>query len=168
MHFCGRLDVLAHYMLPHSGRWDATVDLENVIRDELRNFQFGDAPGIAIAGPDTALSLEQAQSFALMIHELTTNALKFGALSVQNAQLSVTWELHDGCLKLVWAETGVPIVVSAPVHRGFGLEFIEEALPYQIGAITQFERRPGGVVCTIELQLAQPQADEPSVNHEEP
>jgi len=157
MHFCGRLDVLARYMLPRSDRWNATVDVENIIREELRSFEFGDAPGIGIEGPPAGLSLEQTQSFALMIHELATNALKFGALSVPNAVLSVTWDIRDGWLKLVWAEAGVPIVLSAPLPRGFGQELIEEAIPYQIGAVTQFEHKPGGICCTIEVQLP-PQA----------
>lgn len=167
MHFCGRLDVLAHYMLPHSGRRGAMVDVQDLIRNELRNFQFGDAPGITINGNDAALSLEQAQPFALMIHELATNALKYGALSRPNAALSVSWEIDDGRLKLVWAETGVPLVLPAPVPRGFGQEFIEEALPYQTGATTRFERKPGGVRCTIELPLAGSHQDHSFVKEEE-
>ena len=165
MHFCGRLDVLARYMLPHSGKADAKVDVENLIRDELRNFEFGEAPGISIKGPSAELSLDQAQPFALMIHELVTNALKFGALTgLKDAALEVTWSLDDNHLTLVWAETGVPMVMSAPVHRGFGREYIEEALPYQVGASTRFELRPGGVVCAIELPLA---TADPFVNGEE-
>lgn len=159
MHFCGRLDVLAFYMLPRSGQWDAAVDVQNIIREELRNFQFGDAPGIMIKGPDVALAQQQAQSFALAVHELATNALKFGALSVPGAALNVSWKRRTDHLKLLWAETGVPIVVSAPFPKGFGQEFIEEALPYQTGAITQFEIRPGGVRCSIELPLSPPYID---------
>lgn len=165
MHFCGRLDVLTHYMLPRTGQLDATIDVENIIRNELRSFEFGDAPGIAIKGPHASLSLNQAQPFALMIHELATNALKFGALCVPNATLSVTWSLHDQCLKLTWAETGVPIVVSAPLAKGFGQEYIEEALPYQLGAITQFVRQPGGILCTVQLHLGK-QPDELAMNQE--
>lgn len=154
MHFCGRLDVLAHYMLPRSGQRGAAVDLEDIVREELRNFQFGDAPGITIKGPAVALSSEQAQSIALAVHELATNALKFGALRLEGAALSVTWRLRGGQLKLRWEETAVPVVVSAPVSAGFGQEYISQALPYQVGAITHLEVKPGGVLCTIELPLA--------------
>lgn len=154
MHFCGRLDVLAHYMWPVTGRVDGMADVESVLRDELRNFQYGDASNITISGPELALRFEQAQPFALLIHELVTNALKFGALSIATGKLTVTWENLDQCFELTWLERDVPIAVSAPVHLGFGRELIEDALPYQLGATTSFALQTDGLVCKIKLPLS--------------
>lgn len=153
MHFCGRLDVLARYQLPRSPGTIDDIDLEALIRDEFHDFHFGDAPGIVIMGPDAALSAHQAQFFALAIHELVTNALKFGALAGEAGRLSVTWELVDDRLDLVWAETEVAVLSVAPIGKGLGREFIEEGLPYQIGATTSFALRPGGVLVRIGLSL---------------
>jgi len=121
------------------------------VREELQAFAYGYGPGITIEGPSVALSLDQVQPFALAIHELVTNALKFGALVVAGATLSVTWTVAEDRLYLVWAETGVPMIASAPFHKGFGREFIEDALPYQTGADIRLELRPGGVRWWISL-----------------
>lgn len=152
MHFCGRLDVLARYQLPRASGGDR-LDVESLIRDEFHDFQFGAIGGVTIAGPDAALSSHQAQFFALAIHELVTNALKFGALSGGGGRLDVTWTVADRRLALTWAESGVAVVGAAPLHKGLGREFIEEGLPYQIGATTGFDLRPGGVYCQIVLTL---------------
>lgn len=151
-HFRGRLDVLASYQGPSlGGRHD--LDFEWILRDQLNEFQFGDIPGITIDGPDVRINADQAQPLALAIHELVTNALKFGALSVKEATLSITWDIADDVLQLVWAEAGVPDVLASPSRTGFSRQFIEEALPYQTGAETRFELRPGGLLCLIHLPL---------------
>jgi two-component sensor histidine kinase len=157
-HFSGRLSVLTRYQLPLVFEAAGHVDLQCLIRDELQEFTFGEHDGITIEGPDVHLPPNQVQALALAIHELVTNALKFGALSIDKAALRVSWSLSGDHIELTWSETGVPVVSSAPLHSGFGREFIEEALPYQIGAITSFELRPGGVQCRISLPLAPPPA----------
>ena len=126
-------------------------DLENLIRNELQEFRFGDLPNITITGPEVRLPADQVQPVALAIHELVTNALKFGALSVREATLTIGWKSSGKSLDIEWAEAGVPIVASVPVRRGFSRQFIEEALPYQTGAETRFELRPGGILCLISL-----------------
>ncbi len=150
-HFRGRLNVLARYQGGRAGGYPS--DLEDLIRNELHDFRFGDLPGITLRGPDVAVTPDHAQPLALAMHELVTNALKFGALSVKDATLSITWSVSDDVLELVWTEAGVPILGSAPPRRGFSRQFIEEALPYETGAETRLELRPGGVLCQIHLPL---------------
>jgi two-component sensor histidine kinase len=154
-HFGGRLDAIARQSL---GALEpgATIDFEQLVREELHAFQFGDDPRIAIEGPEIRIGLDAAQLMGLALHELTTNAIKFGALGIDGGRerLSIRWRIEDGMLRFEWLETGVAVIASAPLRSGFGREFIEEALPYQLGAETGFELRPGGVFCAITLPLA--------------
>ena len=145
-HFRGRLDVIARHQFPHP----SVNDLERLIRDEFRDFRFGYEDAIAIGGPEVDLLPEEVLPLALTLHELVTNALKFGALA-GDGQVRVTWTIDADALALTWTETGVRVIAPAPLRRGFGREFIEDALPFQIGAETAFALRPGGVLCTIRL-----------------
>lgn len=110
-----------------------------------------------LSGPDVALSLSHAEAIGLALHELTTNALKFGALRGAG-RIEIRWQVdadHNGqrVLDLTWIESGVPAVSATPSHRGFGREWIEEALPYRHGATTSFVVQGGGVRCSIRLPL---------------
>ena len=91
---------------------------------------------------------------ALAVHELATNSVKFGALSGGGGRLAVRWSIaaeEPRRLSIEWIETGVAVVAAAPIHSGFGREYIEQALPYQLDATTSFELRPGGLTCRISL-----------------
>jgi two-component sensor histidine kinase len=98
-----------------------------------------------------------AETFALAIHELTTNALKYGALSLPKGRLSVSWRVlntHAGAkLSLTWKEEGVPLVNLDPSRNGFGRELIEQGLPYELGASTSLDFRAGGLHASIEAPL---------------
>lgn len=152
-HFLGRLDALARFQVARSVNSGGSSDLENIIRDELRSFEFDDR--IDVEGPEVALPHDVAEVLGLAIHELATNAIKFGALSTSDERLhlAIRWTLSDGVLELAWRETGVPVLASAPITAGFGREFIEQALPYQTGAATSFALGPGGLLCTIRVSL---------------
>lgn len=97
----------------------------------------------------------------MALHELATNAVKYGALAQPDAKLSVTWHLQvDGqenqpWLHIDWLESGVkmPPSGSKPSGSGQGRELIEGALPYGLGAITSFELGPDGVHCTIAIPV---------------
>jgi two-component sensor histidine kinase len=155
-HFQGRLDAISRYQVARAHAPSGTVDLEQILRDELQSFQFGDDPTIEISGPRVRLRHDVAQVMALALHELVTNSIKFGVLAAvdDRGRLNTHWSLVGGMLHFSWAETGVPVVMSAPVRRGFGRSFLEEGLPYQIGAATRFELRPGGVLCEIEVPMS--------------
>lgn len=154
-HFRGRLDAIARAQTSQSLDPGGTIDLEQIVRDELHSFQFGDAPKIGIAGPEVRLAPDIAQMIGLALHELVTNSIKFGVLAMleERGQLEASWTTAAGQLRFIWVETGVPVLSPAPLRRGFGREFIEQALPYQIGAETRFELRPGGIFCEIVAPL---------------
>lgn len=156
-HFSGRLDAMARTQVMVTQNASGLVDLENMIREELLSVAAADDLSVTIAGPDVSLSRKEAESIGLAIHELTTNALKYGALRTPEAKLEIRWSLnmhHGGAerLDIIWEEQGVPAVPLQPRH-GFGVELIEEALPYQLGAETELEFCGGGVRCRISMPL---------------
>ncbi|MFK4872162.1 sensor histidine kinase [Novosphingobium sp. ZW T3_23] len=160
-HFRGRLDSLGRTQVGVARNAQGKVNLENIIRDELLSVGESDGPRLLIEGPEVELFGKQAEGISLAVHELTTNSLKFGALKSGRGNLSISWSVHHSKavgrhLEFVWEETGVPVVAVQPAHHGFGTELIEEALPYQLKAVTVLEFRNGGVHCRIHLPLPGP------------
>lgn len=154
-HFQGRLDVLARYQLSRAQEQGDAVDFETMVRDELLTFQANADARVTVAGPELRLEHDAALAMGLALHELTSNSIKFGILSSTDprAWLRIGWWLADARLRVLWEEGGIAILASAPLRVGFGREFIEQALPYQLGAETRFEFRPGGLSCAIDLPL---------------
>lgn len=157
-HFKGRLDSLARTQVVVTQSLGGLIDLENLIRDELLSVGVSDGPHLTIDGPDIALTSKEAESIGLAIHELTTNALKYGALKNSTGKLDIRWTANMSYgeserLDLIWTEQGVSAVAVKPTRRGFGSELIEEALPYRLGAETKLEFRGGGIRCTISLPM---------------
>jgi PAS domain S-box-containing protein len=102
-------------------------------------------------GPETVLEPNAAQAIAVVLHELATNASKYGALSDPKGQIRLTWSrAADGQLALRWAELGGPRV-EAPERRGFGSRLIERTIS-QLGGQARFDWRSEGLVCEITLQ----------------
>jgi two-component sensor histidine kinase len=88
---------------------------------------------------------------ALIVHELATNAAKYGALSRPAGKLSIHWSLADRILNLNWHEAGEP-PIDSPTHHGFGLRLLHRALEQFSGAVeTSFE--PDGLICTMKAVL---------------
>lgn len=157
-HFRGRLDSLARTQMMLAQHQEGLIDLENLIRDELLSAGVQDGPLFSIGGPDVGLTPCQTEWLALAFHELTTNALKYGALRVPGGRLDIVWTLnagHDGHrrLDLEWIEHGVPAIPVRPAYRGFGMELIMDALPYRLAAETHVEFLGGGVRCSFSLPL---------------
>jgi len=123
----------------------------------------GNGRQVSIEGPaDIPLQSSLVQTFGLALHELMTNAVKYGALSTPSGMLRITWEERptgrDGAPRLFvdWRESGVtnmPEPGARPRGSGYGRELIERALPYQLGAKTRYEFTPDGVHCTIEVDI---------------
>jgi len=118
-------------------------------------------PHVVLEGPPVRLPAALVQTLALVIHELATNALKYGALSHPAGRLCVTWDLmgegEAQSLSILWRETGK--AAPEPASQGYGVRLIEEALPYQLGAVTRLEFGAQGVSCAITLPLGtRPQA----------
>ncbi len=119
------------------------------------------AAKVTLDGPrGIALRSSTVQTFALAIHELMTNAVKYGALAAPAGRLHIAWSVHpapDGerTLSVDWRETGVVMPDADAQARGggYGRELIERALPYQLGARTTYRMEQNGVHCTIEVTV---------------
>jgi two-component sensor histidine kinase len=110
-----------------------------------------DASRIAMRGPDCLLPPRLALTMALLVHELATNAAKYGALSAAAGRLSVDWLLADRRLNVIWRESGGPSV-SPPSHSGFGTRLFRRALEQFDGKVdAAFE--PDGLVCKLSVAL---------------
>lgn len=103
---------------------------------------------MTIAGPDLRVPPKVAVALALAVHELCTNAVKYGALSDDHGRIDISWRLGDGQFQLEWAETGGP-TVSPPAARGFGSRMLERALAAELGGSVRLAFDPAGLRCTI-------------------
>ena len=143
---------------------DQVIDLHTLVTAELaahddgdlRSNKIGDLKSskITVVGPAVALPATAAQALGLALHELATNAVKYGALAQPTGKLAVTWELKgespSPAVALEWRESGVFMpAVGPPKRKGYGSELIERALPYQLRAKTKLEFGPDGVRCAI-------------------
>ena len=95
---------------------------------------------------------KSAVALSMALHELGTNALKYGALSVEQGSVAVRWSTSDDRFRLRWEERGGP-PVSPPTHRGFGSRMIERGLAAELRGEARIDWRPEGVVCTIDAPL---------------
>lgn len=105
-----------------------------------------------LEGPPVSLSPPEALAMGLVVHELATNAAKYGALSSPDGCVRVDWASEGGRLRLVWRENGGP-PVSAPTRRGFGSRLIERSLAGALDGTTRLEFRPHGLTCHLDLPL---------------
>ncbi|WP_205289416.1 MASE4 domain-containing protein [Lysobacter sp. TY2-98] len=143
---------------------------DRVTFEELLQTEVCAISGVRAAQDDGRIVLEgtrgvrlrssTVQTLALALHELTVNALKYGALSAANGHLEVRWFVeHDADrtpqLHVVWKESGLRVDPAAPVQGGgYGRELIERALPYQLGAKTSYAIEPDGVRCEIVMPVS--------------
>lgn len=156
-HFDGRLRALARTQNVLTRTATGRIDLDELVREELLTHAPQEPGQIEIAGPEIRLRDRAAEIFALALHELATNAVKYGALAQPKGHIAVTWRVLKTSagerLSLEWRESGVPALDPEPTRHGFGRDLIERGLPYELGAATSLEFLPGGVRCTIELPL---------------
>jgi two-component sensor histidine kinase len=109
-----------------------------------------------MAGPRVPLSPRLAVVLSMIVHEIATNAAKYGALSNDSGTIALDWEVTSESgkpkLRLIWTEAGGPHV-SAPVQRGFGSRLIERSARDQLGGEATVDFLPRGVVCTVVCAL---------------
>lgn len=161
--FGDRLDALARVQ----GLLSRLDEHDRVTFDELLRMELDamahDAARVHLAGPPgIRLRSSTVQTLSLALHELATNALKYGALGQAGGQLVVDWRVdRDGpqgepWLRIDWRESGVamPAAPRTDRRRGQGRELIERALPYQLGAETSYAEGPDGIRCTIALAVS--------------
>ncbi|HEY0435754.1 MAG TPA: PAS domain-containing protein, partial [Phenylobacterium sp.] len=159
----GRLHALAiaHQLLADA-RWRG-ANLRRLVEEELLPFRFGDTGGhVTIEGPDVALGAKAAQSVAMVVHELTTNAAKHGSLSRRGGSVAVTWRIEgQDLLRIHWEENG-GAPVAPPTRRGLGASVIDRALRGSLGGGARLTWRREGLVCDLELRL-QPDTGTPPI-----
>ena len=139
----------ASYDLVVKNEWQ-NVQLSELVRAQLAHF--GDLldSRIAARGPELRITSAAAQTIGIALHELATNAGKYGALSTDTGQVDITWHLErdaDGghCFKMEWSEKGGPTVV-VPTRRGFGWSLLCEGTQWSLGGDVTLEYAPTGVV----------------------
>jgi PAS domain S-box-containing protein len=153
----GRLMALARTqrLLTHSK--NAELSLAMLVREEL-NAQAHEQGEYDIQGPEVTISPKAAEVLSLAIHELATNALKYGALSEPKDRVSVRWEVTqpngDSWLHFRWSERRAhPLSGVAPARRGFGTELIERRVPYELRGRGSLRFDAGGAQCELDFPL---------------
>jgi PAS domain S-box-containing protein len=147
----GRIGALAraHTLLAQS-RWQG-ADLGRLVEEELAPYRAaGDDARIAASGPDVSLEPRTAQTLALALHELSTNAAKYGALSVVSGRVGVNWELQPDSLVLHWSESGGPLA-KPPATPGFGIRVISTSIERQLEGKADFDWQPEGLNCSLRV-----------------
>jgi two-component sensor histidine kinase len=161
----GRIESLAKtHTLLTSKRWHA-IAFRDILDSELDPYR--QTERVSLSGPDFDLEAEIATSVGMVIHELTTNAAKYGALSAPTGSLEVHWSLEtmaggaDARLTLNWRERGGP-PIQPPDHKGFGSILIERLIVRQFGGTAKFEFAPEGLLfrAAFPVPIAAEAADE--------
>ncbi len=152
----GRIGALAqtHEILSQS-KWEG-ADILRLILDELAPYHSDGRQRVTAVGPSLVLAPEQAQLVAMAVHELATNAAKYGSLSVERGKVDVSWSAFEGVLTLVWRESDGP-PVSIPKKLGFGTKIISSLGGSHRGR-TDFQWLADGLTFTLELRYQ----DEPA------
>jgi PAS domain S-box-containing protein len=147
----GRIQALANvHSLFVATRW-VGAELSTIAGNELAPYSAAGERRARIDGPQVLLEPDTAQVVAVILHELATNAAKYGALSTANGHVELKWSHGvDGCLNLRWTETGGP-AIQLPTRKGFGGRIIEQMLAQQKGQ-SHFDWRANGLVCEITLR----------------
>jgi PAS domain S-box-containing protein len=132
------------------------ADLWEIVEAELRAYASPESdrsePRISMSGPRVRLAPTVAQSISVIVHELATNAAKYGALSIPAGRVEVSWTVSDDVVRFVWAERGGPLVAAPPVRRGFGTRLIEATLRHQLGGEVSYDWAPSGLTATLTVQ----------------
>ena len=148
----GRLQALANvHTLFVELRWSG-AELHDIVTKELAPYRKDDGTRASIEGPELVLEPNRAQTIAVICHELATNAVKYGALSVCGGRIDVSWSRpENGQLVLSWTETCGP-VVKPPTRKGFGTRVMASMIQQANGEI-RFDWRPSGLSCEIALAI---------------
>lgn len=146
----------AHDILTRTS-WTA-APIAEVIESALCVHRQSRGSRIRIGGPNVLLAAKPALSLALALHELATNAAKYGALSNETGYVDLRWHMvHEGEVPrfcLTWSEEGGPPILSQPARRGFGSRLIERSFAADAGGEVKLTYAPTGLVCRLEAPLA--------------
>jgi two-component sensor histidine kinase len=145
----------AHDVLTRES-WEG-ADLVEVIEKALEPYQSSGESRVHITGPHVRVTPRMSLALAMAMHELATNAVKYGALANKTGTIEVSWSVQNGTapprLALRWTEAGGPPVV-VPQRRGFGSRLIERTLAHDLDGQVEIAFPPTGVVCTVDAPVA--------------
>jgi two-component sensor histidine kinase len=153
--FLGRIHALAfaHDLLAQTSWTDAS--LHDLIRVELEPF-VDNINRTSLDGPPVMLKPRATVTLAMVFHELATNAVKYGALSVPGGRVDITWKLKNSSaaprLELRWTESGGP-AATGPKNHGFGHDFIERAIAYDLDGNARIDFLAGSLRCVFSLPV---------------
>ncbi|MGG5818743.1 HWE histidine kinase domain-containing protein [Falsiroseomonas sp. HW251] len=157
----GRVAALARaHTILAAGQWESAA-LRELVEVELATFQ---PDGVAteaqkrvtVEGPDLALLPDAVQALSMAVHELATNAAKYGALSVPEGRVWVTWRVDSSAdsLTIIWRESGGPRLAGAPKRQGFGSRVIEATVRTQLGGRVKRVWEAEGLVCVMTVPVS--------------
>jgi two-component sensor histidine kinase len=144
---------VAHALLSQN-RWHG-VGLGDLVRGQLAPYTT--KANMTIGGPDITLSAAATQAVAMVLQELVTNAVKYGALSTPEGQVSVRWDRRSGGdavarLSMAWREIGGPPTV-VPAQSGYGTSLIRDLIPHELGGTVDLAFASDGLRCNIEIPI---------------
>lgn len=144
----GRIRAMARaHTLMSQARWDG-ADLQKLVNEELEPYRGGGR--VQVHGAAVAIKPTVAQNFALAIHELATNAAKYGALSTPEGRLEVSWTLASDQMAVDWREIGGPRS-PAPTRKGFGSKVIDASIKHQLGGDITYDWSSGSLHCMLRV-----------------
>jgi len=142
----------AHALLSQS-RWNG-VDLADLVRHQLA--PNGTDANTTIGGPHVTVPVAATLALAMVLHELVTNAAKYGALSTPHGRVEVNWDHGPGedaaKLSIAWREIGGPAVAASPDCK-YGIRIIRDLIPQELGGSVDLAFASGGVCCKIEIPI---------------
>lgn len=157
----GRVDALAaaHDLVLYRGAdaagGDSPLFLKDIVQKILSPYALKGEGGarIALTGPDVRVGARAVTNLALVLHELSTNSAKYGALSVPEGRLAVTWAVDGQKLSLKWEESGGPPVAGPPTTHGFGTLLSSHSVRGDFSGSLNYDWREGGLVVDLDFQL---------------
>ena len=153
----GRLHAMSRaYGILSRDNW-TEASVEEIIRQEIAPFGMSQA---SFAGPEVRLKPQQGLSLGMIIHELTTNAAKHGALSTLEGKVGVIWGVSEGVFRLDWRERGGPVPVTLDVSSGgFGLNLVKGEVRYRLGGDFTSSSHPQGFTLCLSFPLTSKERD---------
>ncbi|WP_431305371.1 sensor histidine kinase [Sediminicoccus sp. BL-A-41-H5] len=145
----GRVGALARTMgLLGRQRWRGAA-LRQVAEEELAPFRGPTTAEILLEGPDIQIEMDRVQPLSMALHELATNAAKYGALSQPSGRLELRWSQQGGEVRITWRELATPHLPGPPEHAGFGTRLIDSIFQDQLGGRVTRRWEATGLVCDI-------------------
>ncbi|MFK7879000.1 HWE histidine kinase domain-containing protein [Roseobacter sp.] len=134
-----------------AGAANSSVSIFDIIKLEANPYSQEDAQRVFVSGEDANIRAESAPIFALVIHELMTNAVKYGALAVPNGRIDLEVRRNDDGLRVDWFERDGPRINTKPKRQGFGTTLILQAVPFEMGGTADLRFCENGVEATLTL-----------------